>query len=140
MFASKPLRYRRNHGSRSDVSSTLHIQRKDHDGALAMIDLEDWKKAVATIEDLRLADGDAQQINPRTHEIVSMPNRGGDVEIWRPDCEDWLRVFWYSPEGYISFPAPEPGVREELHRLSLARSLALKLDAKIYNDEGVETD
>lgn len=122
------------------MSSTLHIQRRTQDGERREIALEEWKNVVRTFDDLRLSDGDAQQINPITKEIVSMPNRGGDVEIWRPDCEDWLRVFWYSPEGYISFPAPEPGAHEHLHRLSIARSLALKLDAKIYDDNGVETD
>lgn len=122
------------------MPSSLHIIRKDKAGEAHPITLDEWKAALATYDDLRLCDGDAQAINPLTGEIISMPNRGGDAEIWRPDCEDWLRVFWYSPDGFISFPAPEDGDKDQLHGLSLARSLALKLDAKIYNDEGVETD
>ncbi len=122
------------------MASTLHIIRKDTSGQIRPISLDQWKAALGHHADLRLSDGDAQVINPLTHAVVTMPNRGGDAEIWRPDCQDWIRVFWYSPEGFISFPAAEPGNRDHLHRLSLARSLALRLDAKIYDDEGVETD
>ncbi|MCJ2182049.1 hypothetical protein MTR62_04930 [Novosphingobium sp. 1949] len=122
------------------MPSTLHIMRKAPSGERRPIGLPEWKSALDHYEDLRLAHGDAEKLNPVTHAIISLPNRGGDAEIWRPDCQEWLRVFWYSPEGYISFPAPESDHKEHLHRLSLARSLALRLDAKIYDDEGNETD
>ncbi|MBT0668480.1 hypothetical protein HT136_08860 [Novosphingobium profundi] len=118
----------------------MHIQRKGPDGQRREITLEEWKTAVAGHEGLRLSDGDAQQVNPLTHAVITMPNRGGDAEVWREDCQDWLRVFWWSPLGYVSFPAPDPAQRVEQIRLDLARSLALHLDAKIYDDEGREAD
>ena len=120
------------------LSSTLHIVRKQADGTHEDISLEEWKQAVAGHEGLRLSDGDARQVNPLTNEIITMPNRGGDAEVWREDCQDWIRVFWWSPEGYVSFP--EPDEREQEKALSLARSLALRLNAKIYDDAGEETD
>lgn len=118
------------------MSTTLHILRKNGEGQRDKISLEEWKNAIDSHGGLRLCDGDAQQVNPITHEVITMPNRGGDAEVWRDDCQDWLRVFWWSPQGYVSFPAP--AAREEQEALSIARSLALKLNAGIYDDEGVE--
>ena len=111
----------------------LHIERQDKDGARQAIPLAQWTEAVEALDGIRMAEGNASATNPRTGDAIVMPNRGGDAEVYRPDCKRWMRSFWWSPQGMISFPAPE-------HRadpvMSLARVLAEALDARIIDDDG----
>ncbi|TCM22418.1 hypothetical protein EDF56_1011108 [Novosphingobium sp. PhB165] len=114
------------------MSDHLRIERKDESGEIRPITLPEWKEAVIGIEGVRLADGDANALNPVTREWVVMPNRGGDVEVWRDGYGGWLRALWWSPNGTVSFAAPDP--EPDGHSiLAVARDLAGKLGADIVS-------
>lgn len=115
------------------MTITLHIKRPPQDGERGEIKLEEWRSAVANQQGMRLSESDATAMNPVTGEAIVIPNRGGDAEVWREDCQDWLRTFWWSPLGWITFPAPVDGNDPTL---KMARKLAEVLEADLLDDEG----
>ena len=117
------------------MSLGLRIERKDESGEIKPITLPEWKDAIGGIEGVRLAEGDANALNPVTREWVVMPNRGGDVEVWRDGYDGWLRALWWSPNGTVSFSAPDP--EPDGHSiLAVARDIAGKLGARIVDADG----
>lgn len=111
----------------------LRIEREMKNGEARPITLSEWKKAVDLVEGVRMSEGDAALLNPLTKETVVLHNRGGDAELFRPDCNRWLRVLWWTPDGIVRFPAPET---EGDPLLTTARSLATELDARIVGQDG----
>ncbi|KHK91743.1 hypothetical protein [Novosphingobium malaysiense] len=111
----------------------LHIQRQDAEGNLTAITLEEWAEAVGRIDGIRMATGDAAAANPLTEDVVTLPNRGGDAEVYRQDCQTWMRTMFWTPEGTIRFAAPES---KDDTILPLAGKLARELDAGIYDESG----
>ncbi|MCT2400360.1 hypothetical protein [Novosphingobium mangrovi (ex Huang et al. 2023)] len=111
----------------------LHIERQKADGEPSAITLEEWTEAVDHVEGVRMANGDAHASNPRNEHIVVLPNRGGDAEVFREDCERWLRALFWTPDGTVRFAEPE---MKDDPVLTLARSLAGELGAHVYDDKG----
>ncbi|WP_242528394.1 hypothetical protein [Novosphingobium sp. PY1] len=118
---------------RSDLANFLRIERETRDGEARPISLKEWSEAIDNVDGVRLCVGDASVRNPLTKENVIIPNRGGDAEIFREDCNRWLRVLWWSPHGSIHFTAPESS---DDPLLVTARALAGQLEARIVGDEG----
>lgn len=56
--------------------------------------LGEWSAAVAATEGVRLFAADAHTItNPKTGEVISIPIRQGDAEVFFPDTGQWHSVF-----------------------------------------------
>jgi hypothetical protein len=119
---------------RNDLANILRIEREARDGEPRPITLPEWAEAVASVDGLRMSQGDASAINPLTKERVVIPNRGGDAELFRDDCNRWMRVLWWSPGGSIHFAEPE---NKGDPVLTAARSLAHALEARIVADGGL---
>ena len=125
------------------MSYSLHISRVndagesfDDDGNnLSPISLSEWKKAIENTPGVRLASGDGVVMNPHTRETISIPNSGGDAEVYYPAKAEWMRVYsWF--DGDISFKGV-PSFEESADPLrTTARLLAAALDARIVGDEG----
>ncbi|MCJ2178044.1 hypothetical protein MTR64_05675 [Novosphingobium sp. 2580] len=111
----------------------LHIERQDEQGKPDAITLEEWAEAVDHIEGVRMAKGDAEVANPLTKEIVVLPNRGGDAEVFREDCHRWLRALFWTPDGAVRFA--EPGMAGD-PIVPLACQLADELHARVCDDRG----
>lgn len=119
------------------MTRTLHIGREMLDGDARPIALPELKEAVERVEGARMAQGDACAVNPLTKERIIIPNRGGDVEIFRPDCQCWLRALWWTPGGIIRFAAPESNTDPVT---AIARALASELDARVLDDQDMVVD
>lgn len=116
-----------------ELAYTLHIERQMPGGARGAITLEEWKEAVDHVDGVRMARGDAEIVNPLTERIVTLRNRGGDVEVFRKDCGRWLRVLFWTPDGIVRFTAP--GMKDD-PIIPLACRLAGELGARVYGDRG----
>lgn len=116
-----------------ELVHNLHIERQDGGGQRCAITLEEWTEAVRHVDGIRMASGDATKTNPLTEQILVLHNRGGDAEIFRADCETWLRALFWTPDGTVRFAAPEMAGDPIL---PLAGKLAGELGAHIYDDEG----
>jgi hypothetical protein len=123
------------------MSYSIHIVRVnetgdwiDDDGnTLNPISLSEWRAAVEGTPNVRLAPGDTVISNPHTQEVISIPNRGGDAEVYSPAESEWIRVYsWHkgaaSFNGLPSFDEPTDPVR------TATRLLASALNARIIGD------
>jgi len=99
-------------------------------GPQSPIALDEWRRAVRSIEGVRLAAGDLVARNPFTGAEVRVPNRGGDAEVRTSGA--WVRAFsWHGDGTVYSLPgstAPE----SPTHRAAAA--LAAALGAEIVDD------
>ena len=111
----------------------LHIERQDAEGRHEAITLEEWTDAVGHVDGVRMACGDAAVPNPLTEQLVTLPNRGGDAEVFRQDCERWMRALFWTPDGTVRFAEPEMDGNPVL---PLARKLASELRAQVHDDRG----
>ena len=114
----------------------LHIEGLEEKGEVGPIPLDAWKAAVSALEGIRFCVPGVQTItNPRTGEVISIPRRDGDAEVYFPDEQTWHAVFrWF--DGGVSFNASfEPG--NSSHPVwSKAVVLASRLGAVIRGDDG----
>ena len=83
-----------------------------------------------------MAEGDYEITNPKTGEIIRLRNAGGDAEAFFPAKSEWLRVFYWSPSGRISFRAPRDFDLPTSIIRRLAAELAHALGASLIGDEG----
>lgn len=112
----------------------LHIEKRD-----GMIQLEEWKSAIAGFDGVRLCSSGHSVTNPETAEIISFPLGEGDVEVYSPEDKTW-RASLYWLNGRVSFKAMLlPGNASD-HVWQAAASLASRLDAVIRGDEGETYD
>jgi hypothetical protein len=82
----------------------LHIQRPLHtdpklaaDGERMPITLQEWQSAVRATPGVRLAEG-PWPVTDGSGQVISFePNKGGDVEVFDPVENTWIRAFWWSP-------------------------------------------
>ncbi|WP_067733150.1 hypothetical protein [Novosphingobium naphthalenivorans] len=116
-----------------DLVRNLHIERQDASGRPETITLEEWTGAVELMEGVRMAKGDAAVTNPLTEQVVTLPNRGGDAEIFREDCHKWLRALFWTPDGMVRFA--EPGMAED-PIIPVASKLANTLRAHVCDEDG----
>jgi hypothetical protein len=64
------------------------------DSGQAMISFTDWLATVAATEGVRLSAPQARAItNPKSGEIISIPTREGDAEVFFVDSGQWRPVF-----------------------------------------------
>ena len=89
-----------------------------------------------SVQNVRLADGDATATNPRTGEVIVIRSSGADAEVHFPESSTWLRIFTWNRTGRISFRAPQDWENAESHVRAIANALALKLSASLIGDEG----
>jgi hypothetical protein len=109
----------------------IHIRRDDE----SEIGLDEWRAAVAAIDGMRLASGDAFARNPRTNAKIRIPTQGGDVEVFFPECDAWVRCLSWS-HGRISFRPPVDFANPTCwFRWALA-ALATQLGARLVGDDG----
>jgi hypothetical protein len=115
----------------------IHIRRVTDDGETfgKPIALTEWKAAVETVKEVRLASGDYVIINPSTGEEIRFPNSGGDAEVFFPAESKWIRVYrWHNGDisfrGLPSFNDPDDPVRMATFLL------AISLNARIVGDDG----
>jgi hypothetical protein len=98
--------------------------------------LSEWQAAVSVAEGVRLFNAPAHTItNSKTGEVISVPVRDGDAEVFFPTENKWYSVFtWF--EGSASFAGRfEPG--DKSHPVWVAAiSLAARLGAVIRGDDG----
>ena len=92
---------------------------------------------------MRLAIGDRELVNPETNETISIPNSGGDAEVfyvtkkeWVTQ-EEWVRVYSWS-NGLITFKGLPSFERSDDPVRLTARRLAQALNARIIGSEGEE--
>lgn len=111
----------------------LHIEREQLNGEPQPITLSEWTEAIGRVEGVRMSQGDASLVNPLTKETVTLPNRGGDADLFRTDCNRWLRALWWTPDGIVRFAAPETDGDPVL---SAARALATELEARVVSQDG----
>ena len=114
----------------------IHIERRDGDEQRLPIALKEWRTAVGTTEGVRMAEGDNQVINPRTGEVVSVPNSGGEAEMLFAADGEWVRVFYWRPPGRASFRATAAFDDENSDIRRIARGLAARLSAVLIGDDG----
>src|SRR5215831_14286595 len=88
------------------MAYAIHITRRGPEGQVVPIALSEWRAVVQQIPNVRLAEGDYNITNPKTGDIITLRNAGGDAEALFSPTAEWLRVFRWSPSGRISFNAP----------------------------------
>ena len=109
---------------------SLYIERGRGQTAIT---LAEWIAAVEDADHFRVASGDLEVENPRSHERLVIPNTGGDVEVLLSPNE-WVRALSWSARGVISFRAELLSSHRSLVRPLFA--LAQKLEARVVGDEG----
>jgi hypothetical protein len=114
----------------------IHIARRNSDAQILPIALSEWRIVVQQTQNVRMAEGDLEIINPKTGEIIRLRNAGGDAEAFFAAKAEWLRVFRWSPSGRISFRAPSDFDLPTSGTRRLAAELAHALGASLIGDEG----
>jgi len=116
----------------------IHIERfpLNEDGEPTPIPLDDWKAALSATEGVRLCPpGDNTITNPKTGEVISIPRRDGDAEVYFSDERAWRPVFrWFEGAAHVN-AIFETG--DSSHPVWVAAvALASRLGAVIRGDEG----
>ena len=114
----------------------IHIERQDSGGQNIPITLEEWRAIVEGTDGIRLAEGRHNVTNPKTGEVISFGNAGGDAEVFLPDASTWRRAFLWSRPGRISFRAPSDWDEPTSQIRRIATALARSLGATLVGDEG----
>jgi hypothetical protein len=120
----------------------LHIEgtTRNEESDRTPLALGDWKVAVSQTEGVRLSSKAADTLtNPKTGEVLRIPRREGDVEVYFPDERAWYGVFrWF--DGAAHFNARfEPGDRFD-PVWAAAAALASRMGAAIRGDDGEAYD
>jgi hypothetical protein len=114
----------------------IHIERRGPGDQILPIALSEWRRVVQETKNVRMAVGDLEISNPKTREIITLRNAGGDAEVFFPPKAEWVRVFRWSPSGRISFRAPRDFDLPASSIRRLAAELAHALGASLIGDEG----
>ena len=116
----------------------LHIERLGggSDSDPTPIPLADWSAAVAATEGVRLFAAQAHTVtNPKTGEVISIPTRQGDAEVFFRDSGQWHSVFRWRGDSAVFAGRLDPG--DASHPVwAAAVALAKRLGAVIRGDEG----
>ena len=120
----------------------LHIERLplNDEGEPTPIALDDWKTALSSTEGVRLCPPGVNTItNPKTGEVISIPRRDGDAEVYFPDEQIWRPTFrWFESAAHVNARF-EPG--DSSHPVWIAAvALASRLGAVIRGDDGESYD
>jgi hypothetical protein len=124
------------------MAYALHLERLASRavGKPTPIPLDDWKRAVSAVEGVRLCVQKDYTIKiPGTGELLSIPHRHGDAEVYFPDEKKWHAVFnWFS--GSATFKADVALEHLPNPIWTVAVALASQLGAVIRGDDGEQYD
>ena len=120
------------------MAYALHLERlaTRAAGKPTSIPFDDWKRALSSVEGVRLCVQKDYTITiPGTVEVLSIPHRDGDAEVYFPDEQKWHAAFnWFN--GSASFKADIALERLPNPIWTAATSLASRLGAVIRGDDG----
>jgi len=123
------------------MAYALHIERLslERDVKAKPIPLEDWKRALSSLEGARLCVEKALIMKTDTSKIISIPHRDGDAEVYFPNERKWHAVFrWFN--GSATFQADVALEHLPNPVWTAAVSLASQLGAMIRGDDGERYD
>src|SRR5262245_25983283 len=102
------------------MAYALHIERMSG-GERVRIPLEEWKRALAAVEGVRLCTQRALTLTSKQGNVLRIPHRDGDAEVYFPEDKAWQAVFnWFQgsatfkpdyPPGGIAKPGMDDGSR-----------------------------
>jgi len=100
------------------------------------IDLNHWRKAIASIDNLRLTAADIRGLNPRTGEVLQIANRIADVEMVDPNSGEWIRTFFWYDDGHVIFSPPDDFDLSGNSTRIMAFKIAQSLGVEVRGEEG----
>jgi hypothetical protein len=120
----------------------LHLERLplSDEGEPTPIPFDDWKAALSATEGVRLCPPGANTItNPKTGEVISIPRRDGDAEVYFSDERAWHPVFrWFEGAAHVNANFK---LGDSSHPVWVAAvALATRLDAVVRGDDGESYD
>ena len=96
--------------------------------------MAEWQSVVEQTSGVRLAKGDLEIVNPKTGDIISVGNPGGDAEVYFTGSQAWHHVFTWHRSGKVSFKGlPSFSDPEDPVRIA-ATALAKLLKAQIRGE------
>ena len=100
------------------------------------ISLEEWQAAIAVTEGVRLIAAHSHSVtNPKTGEVITIPIREGDAEVFVPKHNAWSPVFRWRGGSAVFVGRVQPG--DKLDPIWIAAvALASRLGAVIRGDNG----
>ena len=120
----------------------LHIERclLSDGGEPTSIPLDEWKSALSTTEGVRLCPPGANSLTkPKTGEVISIPKRDGDAEVYFSDERVWRPVFrWFKGAAHVNARFEPGDSSHPVWRATVA--LASRLGAVIRGDDGEVCD
>jgi hypothetical protein len=118
------------------VGYDIHIRH-----VVGTITLPEWRDAVEATDGVRLCSGDTRITNPKTGEVTTIANSGGDTEFFLAEKSKWIRAFRWRPSvGDICFRLTPEFNNPSSALRSTARQLALRLGAHLIGDGGEAYD
>ena len=125
------------------MAYAIHIERvndvgesfDENENRINPISLAEWEAVVAATPGVRLTSADVVGRNSQTGEVIHIPSRAGDAEVYFADESAWIRVYsWF--EGAVSFKPSErfDDINDPVRKISLM--LASYLQARIIGDDG----
>ncbi|MDX9724061.1 MAG: hypothetical protein RBU37_25155 [Myxococcota bacterium] len=118
----------------------VHIERRSADGALLPISSDEWSRAVAETEGVRLSEVELRVAAPRSPGDVVLPTRAGDAEVYFSETDSWHLVFVWNARGGAFFSSHPSFLDENNPVRRAARALAQKLGAMLVGDDGNRFD
>ena len=124
------------------MAYTLHIERESSRAAEkpCPIPLDDWKRALSSVKGVRLCvQKDYTQTIPGTGEVLSIPQRDGDAEVYFPAEKKWHAVFnWFNGSATFKVDCALEHLPNPIWTVAVA--LASQLGAVIRGDGGEQYD
>jgi hypothetical protein len=128
----------------------IYIQRPLHtdpklaaDGERIPITLQEWQNAVRATPGVRLADGPWPVTDDSGQVIRFEPNYGGDVEVFEPAENKWIRAFWWSSANNIIHLSGDLFLDDEfapVYKAAIALTKHLGGGARLVGDNGETYD
>jgi len=100
-----------------------------------VISLREWQAAVAATRGVRLRSGNVSITNPKTGEVISIPNSDADAELFLAERDRWVPAFrWCPSTGEIVFALTHEFSKPDSALAKTARQLALHLGAQLIGE------
>ena len=98
------------------------------------ITLDEWKAAVDYVDGVRLRSNDIPATNPHTGEVITVPHREGDAEIFFEDTRQSGPILTWRSRGYVVFRGTDDFVHDESRVRLVIRALADRLNASVLGE------
>ncbi len=95
--------------------------------------LKKWLAAVAKAEDVRCLTENVSVTSPQTGAVLSIPRETGDAEVYFPESDEWVPVFYWRRSSVALNARP---YTDSQHLRRVTAGLVKSLGAKIVDDEG----